>query len=101
MGLSPSNTLNASGHYVVDFATHSLLHTFKDWVSPSAILDDVLYYVSTGKNFKAYSLNTGKPLVNFDLRYRTQFGVATYKNAAGKKFVVTGDDGYTYCFEGV
>jgi outer membrane protein assembly factor BamB len=101
MGLSPNNTLNVDGHYVVDLNTHSLLYVFEDWVYPSAILDNVLYIVSTGKNLQAYNLNTGKRVLNFDLRYDTQFGVATYKNDEGKKFVVVGDLGYTYCFEGL
>ncbi|MDY0348017.1 MAG: hypothetical protein RBR13_04225, partial [Tenuifilaceae bacterium] len=101
VGLSPNNTLNVNGHYVVDLKTHNLLYTFESWVYPSAILDDVLYYVTTGRPIQAYNLNTGQRVLYFDLKYRAQFGVATYKNAEGKKFVVVGDDGFTYCYEGI
>ncbi|MDY0202306.1 MAG: hypothetical protein RBR40_15100 [Tenuifilaceae bacterium] len=101
VGLSPNNTLNVNGHYVVDLKTHKLLHIFEGWILPPAILDDVLYFVSAGQIFQAYNLNTGQRVLNFDLRYSTQFGVATYKNAKGKKFVVVGDAGFTYCYEAI
>ncbi|MDY0202304.1 MAG: PQQ-binding-like beta-propeller repeat protein [Bacteroidales bacterium] len=101
VGLTATNGVDKNGHYIVDLNTHSLLYIFEDWVFPSAILDDVLYFVSTGKTLHAYNLSTGNRLINSDLRYNSQFGVATYKNAEGKKFVVTGDLGYTYCFEAI
>ncbi|MDD2197757.1 MAG: hypothetical protein PHW91_11295 [Bacteroidales bacterium] len=101
VGLTPTNGVDENGHYVVDLKTHNLLHTFEGWVLPSTILDDVLYFVSAGQKFQAYNLSTGQRVLNFDLRYNTKFGVATYKNAEGKKFVVVGDIGFTYCYEAI
>jgi glucose dehydrogenase len=86
---------------VVDINNHTLKFYIEHNIYPCAILDDVLYFATAASSFQAHNLNTGKKVLDFNLRWETQFGVATYKNAKGKKFVVVGDKGYTYCFEGV
>lgn len=101
VGLTGSDSQSTNGHFVVNLSSHRLQFMIEDWVYPSSILNDVLYYVSTGRYFRAYNLNTGDKLLDINLRHKIQFGVATHQNGQGDKFVVVGDRGYTYCFEGI
>lgn len=102
VGITSSNTIDKNGHYVMDLNTHTLLYIFDAWIYPSAILDDIIYFPSTGSTkFNAYNLTSGKKVLYFDLSYETQFGVATYQNNEGKKFVIVGDIGFTYCYEAI
>lgn len=101
VGLTGSDSQSTNGHFVINLPGHEQQFVIEDWVYPSSILNDMLYYVSTGRYFRAYNLNTGDKLLDINLRHKTEFGVATHQNGQGDKFVVVGDRGYTYCFEGI
>jgi hypothetical protein len=89
-----------NAHYVVDLKTHSKLFQFEGSVYPTTTLENYIYLGSSSK-FRAYSIKTGKCALNFSFPHDGMPGVATYKNAGGKKFVIAEDIGFTYCFEAI
>lgn len=92
----------SAGHYVVNKSTHSKMFQIDNaYVSPSAILDDVIYVLPGGQHFWAFNLNTGRQVLDFDLDHEVMFCTATYKNSQGKKFVIVSDIGFTYCYEAI
>jgi hypothetical protein len=92
----------SAGIYIVNKSTHAKLFQIDNaYVSPSAILDDVLYVLPGGQHFWAYNLNTGKQVLDFELDHNVSFCTATYKNSQGKKFVIVSDIGFTYCYEAI
>lgn len=98
-GIAPE-IVDDSYHFVIDKYTDDVLVSIPDYVYQASIIEDYIYISGVSK-FKAFNINTGKCVLNFPLPHKSMPGVATYRNANGKKFVITEDIGFTYCFEAI
>lgn len=101
LALSGDDGESMNGIHIINPKTHTKEYDIEGWFKSISILDGVLY-CADGKELMGFEFETGKPLLKVKItKDQCDFGLTTYKNEEGKKFVVVGDYKNTICYEGL